>query len=134
MLDEERLRIVANDVVAVFTHDSKSLRLRRVEVAVLQVGEADVNKFWWLSKLHHLDWKMLSSSIMNGDLTIRRASHKESANIVISQATKWQLELGELVQDFSCLDVEDPHLTRLETAGKDGLRGMGADRNGLVNR
>ena len=46
-----------------------------------------MNEFRRLSKLHHLYWEVLASSVVDRDLAVRGAGDEESANVIVSEAT-----------------------------------------------
>jgi hypothetical protein len=65
VLDQERFRIVNNNVIAVFTHDSKLLE--RLIFTKDSICKGNMNKFWRKLQVHHFDWQMLSCGVVNGN-------------------------------------------------------------------
>lgn len=81
-------------------------------------------KFWWKFKVHHFDGQVLSSSIVDSDAAILTGADQKFARVIIFDGFERLVELGERVDNLSCVNVKDPHSSRVEATGKDWQRRM----------
>ena len=65
---------------------------------------------------HNLSWKMLATSIMEGNTTIFAACNKKIAIGRVGKRADRSVKLSEVITDACLLDVKDSHGSRLEAA------------------
>lgn len=117
MVNQEGLGVVYDDVIAVFSNDTELLH--RFILSQNTVCEGYVHKFWRKFKMHHFDWEVLSSSIMDGDTAVLAGADQEFASVVVFDGSERLIELRERVNHLSCVDVKDPHGSGVETTSED---------------